>query len=144
MAKQHFVAVLERGLSDSFGVFFPDLPGCVSAGVTAEEAMRGAREALALHVEGMIEDGLAIPDPSSIHAYGEEDFPGSDIETLFLVPVDGPNAAPKDIPVRVNVSLPQRLLSRIDAAAEAHGLTRSGLLGLAARQWISGSQTQSR
>ena len=67
MAKQQYVAVLERGVNDSFGVFFPDLPGCVSAGRTAEEAMNDAREALALHIEGMIEDGLAPPAPTRAH-----------------------------------------------------------------------------
>ena len=137
MARRQFVAVLERGGSAGFGVFFPDLPGCVSAGETAEDAMRGAREALALHVEGMVKEGQALPEPSSIHAFGEEDFPESQVETLFLVPVLEGVDATKDVPVRVNVSLPQRLLARIDAVAVAHGLTRSGLLARAAHQWIN-------
>jgi predicted RNase H-like HicB family nuclease len=141
MARRQFVAVLERGENGGYGVFFPDLPGCVSAGDTAEEAMRGAREALALHVEGMSEDGQALPEPSSIHAFGEEDFPESAVETLFLVPVPEGVDAPKDVPVRVNVSLPQRLLTRIDAVAEAQGLTRSGLLSQAARLWLTTSRT---
>jgi len=136
MAKQHYVAVLERGLNDSFGVFFPDLPGCVSAGTTVEEAIHGAREALALHVEGMIEDGLPLPTPSSVHAFGEEDFPDVTVETLLLMPVDVPISA-REAPTRINVSLLPSLISRVDAAAEAEGMTRSGLLSIAARQWLA-------
>lgn len=143
MAKQHYVAVLERGLNDSFGVFFPDLPGCVSAGTTVEEAIHGAREALDLHVQGMIEDGLPLPTPSSVHAFGEEDFPDVIVETLLLVPVNVPSSA-RETPTRINVSLLPSLISRVDAAAEAHGLTRSGLLSTAARQWLATNQGSAR
>ena len=137
MATLNYVAVLERGLNGSFGVFFPDLPGCVSAGNSADEAMTDAREALALHVEGMVEDGVKLPEPSSVHAFGAEDFPGSDVAALFFVPVDVPTAPKReDPPLRINVSLPQSLVARIDAAADANGLTRSGLLAVAARRWM--------
>lgn len=139
MAKQNYVAVLERGLNDSFGVFFPDLPGCVSAGKTVEEAIHGAREALDLHVQGMIEDGLPLPTPSSVHAFGEEDFPNVTVETLLLMPVDVPNAD-REVPARINISLLPSLISRVDAAADAHGLTRSGLLATAARQWLAANR----
>ena len=137
MAKLNYVAVLERGLNGAFGVFFPDLPGCVSAGSSADEAMAEAQDALVLHLEGMIEDGQVVPKPSGVHTFGIEDFPGSDVAALFFVSaeVKGTQKA-EDPPLRINVSLPEGLVSRIDAAADANGLTRSGLLGLAARQWI--------
>lgn len=135
MAKQHYVAVLERGLNDSFGVFFPDLPGCVSAGTTAEEAMIEARDALTLHVEGMVEDGLPLPSPSPVTAFGEDDFTGADIVSLFIVPVNVPEA-PKETPMRINVSLLPSLIERIDAAATQHHMTRSAVLAVASRQWL--------
>ncbi len=50
------------------GVVFPDLPGCVSQDDNYERAFKGAREALSLHLSGMIEDGEAIPAPSSLRA----------------------------------------------------------------------------
>ncbi|MGQ2989534.1 MAG: type II toxin-antitoxin system HicB family antitoxin [Brevundimonas sp.] len=143
MAKQQYIAVLERGLNDSFGAFFPDLPGCVSSGRSAEEAMIGAEEALALHVEGMVEDGLPLPPPSSMHAFGASDFEGADVVSLFIVDVDV-KAAPREAPTRINVSLLPSLIARVDAAADREGLTRSALLSVAARQWLNANQTRAK
>ena len=139
MAKETYVAVLERGPNGSFGVFFPDLPGCVTAGDTADEAMRDAHEALALHVEGMVAEGLELPKPSSVHAFGQEDFPESDVVSLFVVPVEVGKVETSP-PVRINISLPERLVTRIDNAARAHGMTRSGLMALASRHWIAATR----
>jgi len=60
-----FPAVFEVS-ENSIGVYFPDLPGCVSAGDNEEEAVINAKEALALHLYGMEEDGDDIPSPSPI------------------------------------------------------------------------------
>lgn len=59
-----YVVVLERG-ETSFGAYVPDLPGCVAVGETKEEAFRLIREAIEFHLDGMREEGLAIPEPSS-------------------------------------------------------------------------------
>lgn len=59
-----YVVILERG-ETSFGAYVPDLPGCVAVGKTKEEALRLIREAIEFHLEGMREDGLPIPEPSS-------------------------------------------------------------------------------
>lgn len=139
MAKQIYVAVLERGPNGTFSAFFPDLPGCVTAGDTADETMIGAGEALALHVEGMLAEGLDLPQPSSVHAFGEEDFPESDIVRLFWVPIEVSKVETSP-PVRINISLPEALVTRIDNAARSHGLTRSGLLALASRQWMAANR----
>jgi predicted RNase H-like HicB family nuclease len=61
-----FPAVFEIGEDGSIGVYFPDLPGCISAGDNEEEAVLNAKEALALHLYGMEEDGDDIPAPSSV------------------------------------------------------------------------------
>jgi len=60
-----YIAYLHKDSKSDFGVSFPDLPGCVRAGKTLEEARRMAVEALALHIRGMAEDGEAIPEPST-------------------------------------------------------------------------------
>jgi predicted RNase H-like HicB family nuclease len=57
-----YIAYLHKDSKSDFGASFPDFPGCVTAGNTLEEARRMAAEALALHIEGMAEDGEAIPD----------------------------------------------------------------------------------
>ena len=59
-----YVVILEHG-GTSFGAYGPDLPGCVAVGETKEEALRLIREAMAFHLDGMREDGLRIPQPSS-------------------------------------------------------------------------------
>ena len=48
------------------GVSFPDLPGCVTQGDTVEDALRLAREALALHIAGLLEEGEQLPEPSAL------------------------------------------------------------------------------
>ena len=65
---RRFIALIHKDAGSEFGVSFPDLPGCVTAGATLDEARDMAAEALALHLEGMVEDGEAIPEPSSLEA----------------------------------------------------------------------------
>src|SRR5260370_35175538 len=60
-----YIALIHKDPHSEFGVSFPDFPGCISAGATLDEARTNAEEALAFHVEGMAEDGAAIPEPSS-------------------------------------------------------------------------------
>ena len=48
----HYLAIVEKTEASDYGVFFPDVPGCVTAGVTLEEARAFAAEALSLHLEG--------------------------------------------------------------------------------------------
>jgi predicted RNase H-like HicB family nuclease len=59
-----YVVILERG-NGSFGAYVPDLPGCVAVGETKDEALRLIREAIEFHLDGMREDGLPIPEPTS-------------------------------------------------------------------------------
>ncbi len=59
-----YVVIIERG-EESFGAYVPDLPGCVAAGETREEVMHLIREAIEFHLEGLREDGLPVPPPSS-------------------------------------------------------------------------------
>jgi len=113
-------------------VFFPDVPGCFSAGDTLDECFANARKALAFHVEGLREDGLDIPPPSSLDALkANEDFADDFKEaTLIRVPLLENVVAPK----RVNISLSPSLLSAIDQAAKEQGMTRSAFLASAALQ----------
>ena len=60
-----YLVVLEKG-DTSFGAYVPDLPGCVAAGETRGEVLVLIREAIELHIEGLKENGEAIPAPSSI------------------------------------------------------------------------------
>ena len=63
-----YIALIRKEGKSSFGVEFPDFPGCISAGDSLDEAAVGAKEALELHIEGMLEDGAEIPEPSGLQA----------------------------------------------------------------------------
>ena len=54
-----YIAYLHKEKDSDYGVSFPDFPGCITAGRTLEEARRTAVEALALHIRGMVEDGMS-------------------------------------------------------------------------------------
>lgn len=59
-----YLVVVEKGAT-SFGAYVPDLPGCVAAGESKDEVLSLIREAIELHLEGLKEEGQAIPAPSS-------------------------------------------------------------------------------
>jgi predicted RNase H-like HicB family nuclease len=59
-----YLVIVEHG-KEGWGVHVPDLPGCIAAGETREEALRLIREAIAFHIEGMHEAGETAPSPSS-------------------------------------------------------------------------------
>ena len=64
MKKVTYFAIFEPAGNGSFGVYFPDLPGCTSMGDDFEDACRMAEEALGLHLWGLEKDGDAVPVPT--------------------------------------------------------------------------------
>ncbi|MGH3663087.1 MAG: type II toxin-antitoxin system HicB family antitoxin [Micromonosporaceae bacterium] len=60
-----YAVIIERAEDGGYGAYSPDVPGCVALGDTAEEALREYADALRFHFEGLREDGLPIPEPSS-------------------------------------------------------------------------------
>ena len=67
---QRFLIVIEK-TPHNLSAFSPDLPGCVATGSSREEVEQRMREAIRMHLDGMREDGLPIPEPSSIAEYIE-------------------------------------------------------------------------
>ncbi len=63
-----FLIVIESA-GNNFSAYSPDLPGCAATGTTPDEVKRNMAEAIALHLEGLLEDGLPIPEPSSSAEY---------------------------------------------------------------------------
>lgn len=62
-------AIVIEHAGANYSVYVPDLPGCVATGSTVEEARERIAEAVALHLEGMREDGEPIPPPTTICDY---------------------------------------------------------------------------
>jgi predicted RNase H-like HicB family nuclease len=123
-----YVAVIERGESE-FGVFFPDVPGCTSAGETVQAAAENAELALHGHLTLCLEHGEALPAPSTLDAIPHD--PEVDEVARVLVRFEEPVRT-----VRVNITLPETLLADVDRFAKGHGFTRSGLLAQAIREHI--------
>jgi len=65
-----YAIVIEKA-ENNYAAYVPDLPGCVATGFTIEETEQQIREAIDLHLRGMREDGLPIPEPSSSVDYVE-------------------------------------------------------------------------
>ena len=65
-----YAIVVEKGPAN-YGAYVPDLPGCVAAAETKDEVLKLIREAIKFHLDGMREEGLAIPQPSSTAEYVE-------------------------------------------------------------------------
>jgi predicted RNase H-like HicB family nuclease len=103
----------------------PDLPGCFSAGDTLEEALIQAEDAVTTWIEATLDAGGAVPQPSDIEALRAA-HPEFDGWLWALVKVDP--AMLDDTLERVNISLPRRVLHRLDARARAAGETRSGFI----------------
>jgi predicted RNase H-like HicB family nuclease len=120
-------------LQDGYGVVFPDLPGCTSSGDTVEQAYEHAFEALALHIEGIIDEHDPLPEPSPFNA----SLPSwlvaeaGRIERTVLVPVKLPGRA-----VRISITMDEGLLNRLDTVAAGGGDTRSGYIAEAVRERI--------
>jgi len=108
----------------AFGVVVPDLPGCFSAGDSLDEAISNAKEAIELWLETVIDDGGGVPEPRSITEHqANPEFAGW---IWAVVSVD--LAQLSDKAERVNITLPARVLRRIDQAAKAAGESRSGFI----------------
>ena len=116
-----YIAYLHKEPKSSFGVSFPDFPGCITAGKTLEAARQKAVEALNLHIEGMLEDGEAIPKPSSL-----DDLAGDDSmknAVAFLVSIDI-----ADRVQRFNITARKSQMAEIDRLAKQKGMTRSAYI----------------
>src|SRR5260221_13345194 len=112
-----FIAYLHKDRDSDFGVSFPDFPGCVTAGKTLEEARRMAAEALALHIQGMAEDGETIPEPSALDDVADD--PALKGAVAFLVSVV------LDKTVRGNITARGSQIKAIEQRAVEKGMTRS-------------------
>ena len=64
----NYIGIVHKDDDSDFSLAFPDFPGCVTAGQSLLELKRMAEEALAFHIEGMIQDGERIPAPSTLEA----------------------------------------------------------------------------
>lgn len=129
MAKRFYPAVLEWGAKNTFAVWFPDFPDCVTAARSQEQAIERAEIALAQAVDGLSERNRPLPDSSPVENISIPK--GSRFLAFIMMGVEPPNPAE-----RVNIYLPKNLLARADSRAEELGMSRSSFFGLAISMMI--------
>ena len=120
-----YPVMIEAGDENTaWSVVVPDLPGCFSAGDTLDEAMTEVEEAAAAWIDSALDAGRAIPRPSSAQAVLEKgDFAGWMVAYINVDP-----SLLDDTIERVNITLPRRVLMRLDANAKAAGESRSAYI----------------
>jgi predicted RNase H-like HicB family nuclease len=128
-----YPVVIHKDPDSDYGVMVPDLPGCFSAGTTVEEALENAQEAVLTHIEGLMMDNEAVATPTSLEELRETVTGKNVIWAIVSVDLDKLSERAK----RVNITIPEKLLSKIDAFAEREGESRSKLLASAALEYIS-------
>lgn len=131
-----YPVVIHKDESSDYGVTVPDLPGCFSAGTSFEEALENAREAILCHLEGCLNDNEAIAEASEILSL--RDNPDYRDGVWALVSVDLSELSSKAR--RVNVTVPESILQQIDHYAQKRGESRSGLLTIAALEYLANHQ----
>lgn len=134
MADMAHVVMLVHQENGRFGASFPDFPGATTVAGDLDTLYRKAAEMLAFHVAGMAEDGEEAPRLRGLDELrGDPGFQEDSGDAMIaLVQVELPGRA-----VRVNISMEEGLLRRIDRAAEATGESRSAFLAQAAKARLS-------
>ena len=130
---RYAVAIEKGDKRHAYGVVVPDLPGCFSAGDTLDEALVNAKEAILLHLEGLLDEKEAIPAPHPLEEHAKKrQWKGW---TWALVEADLSEI--DDKVERINITLPRRVLRVIDDAAKRAGESRSGYI---ARVGVAGAK----
>ena len=123
------IAIEPATQNTAWGVVVPDLPGCFSAGDSAEDAFANAVEAIEAHCEILAEDNMDIPVPRPLAEWQSDPEYAGWVWALVDVDVSRFDGRAE----KINITVPRRVLARIDAYARAHHVTRSGFLVEAAR-----------
>lgn len=90
----HYIAIIEDAGPDyAIGVWFPDLPGCTSAGDDIDEALRNAPEALELFAEALEDSGKSLPTPRTLTELRADPEIADDIQTYMVALVELPARA---------------------------------------------------
>ncbi|QLA13855.1 hypothetical protein GD606_17095 [Desulfolutivibrio sulfodismutans DSM 3696] len=126
----YYHAIFDPDDRGGFTVTFPDLPGCITEGDDEQQALTMAADALDGHIQTLKDLGMPVPPPSPHTAILEKSPAGA---MVFPVPL----AAFESRQKRVNITMGEGLLARVDRAARSESMTRSGFLAVAARSYLN-------
>jgi predicted RNase H-like HicB family nuclease len=129
------IVALVHGEKGAFGVSFPDFPGCVSGGTSISEALRRAPDALAAHIEAIVDEGFALPEIRELDMIkASSEFMADFADAVLVAAV---NAELPGRASRLNISMDENLVARIDKRARELGESRSGFLAAAAKSRLA-------
>src|SRR5690242_19369138 len=127
-----YVAFVHKDSESAFGVSFPDVLGCISAGDTLDEAVANGAEALAGQIKWMEADGDPVPQPRTMEEIAADPELAEWREGAVLVAI--PLVRDLGSTTRINVSLDLGLLEAIDTEAKMRHQTRSAFIASAVRK----------
>jgi predicted RNase H-like HicB family nuclease len=131
-----YPAILEK-TKKGYSVYFPDLPGAVSAGNTYEKTIQNGKECLSLHLHGMMEDNEKLPEPRHISSLIEEIEEGDLIALIEPDILSVLSAKQKDKKISIKVPIYTSLVKALDFRAYTLGVNRSFLLEEAIREIVT-------
>ncbi len=122
-----FYALIHSDNAGHYGLSFPDAPGVIAVGPTVEAVIAAGRKALRSNLNALEDEGLALPRPRSLDTLlADPDFREGHSDALTVIAL---TPAPKTgRSIRINISIDEFALERIDELARQKGLTRSRLL----------------
>lgn len=129
-----YIAYVYKDPNSSFGVSFPDLPGCYGAGESYDEAIENAKISLREYALALADDGEDMPDPKTHSALAADATEAIEMDkAAFVIEVPLITVGAKR---RVNVSMDDKVLAAIDRACQLAGVNRSAFLAEAAKVWL--------
>jgi len=130
-----FPVYLHKTDSESYSGFAPDIEGCFFAGETVDDTLQDAAEALHIHFEAMADSDMPVPETKGIEFYLQDDACQGGIWAFVDIDVSKYDGKA----VKLNITLPQHLLTRIDRFVESHKEfgSRSGFLAELARRELA-------
>ena len=126
---REYIAVIRKEEGADYGAYFPDFLGCVTAARTLEGLKNMAVEVLQLHIDGMLEDGEELPQASSLDDIKNAN---QDAEIFFFISAKVPTKAK-----RINITIDEKLLRKLDRYLEKHGDNRSHFFSQSIRERVS-------
>jgi predicted RNase H-like HicB family nuclease len=135
MAMRHYIGIAEP-TPDGWSISFPAFPGTVTTGQSLSELLLNAHDALASVVAAMEEDGTAIPESVEAVPYGPQyNRAEYDDPHVMIVPIETSGKA-----ARINVTMDEGLVARLDSLAERSHASRSALLARGARMVLAAAE----
>ena len=129
---KEYIAVIYKEKDSDYGAVFPDFLGCITSGKTLEEAKDMAKEALQFHIDGMLEDKEDLPVALSLDDI-QKKYPDS--EAFLIISAQVPMVAK-----RINITVDEKLLRKLDKYLEDHGNNRSSFFSDSIREKLLASK----